>query len=87
MIELSRTQDEECGDGVTSVIILAGETLGQSLPQLECNIHLVVIISVFNKALQSALSIINSISIPIDTSNDAAMLSLFKTSIGNKFVV
>ena len=27
MIEISRTQDEECGDGTTSVIILAGEVL------------------------------------------------------------
>ncbi|RAL67951.1 hypothetical protein DID88_008675 [Monilinia fructigena] len=32
MIELSRTQDEEVGDGTTSVIILAGEMLAQSLP-------------------------------------------------------
>lgn len=27
MIELSRTQDEEVGDGTTSVIVLAGEML------------------------------------------------------------
>jgi T-complex protein 1 subunit gamma len=27
MIQLSRTQDEEVGDGTTSVIILAGELL------------------------------------------------------------
>ena len=27
MIELSRAQDEEAGDGTTSVIILAGEML------------------------------------------------------------
>jgi chaperonin GroEL (HSP60 family) len=35
MIELSRTQDEEVGDGTTSVIILAGEVLGSSLVFLE----------------------------------------------------
>ncbi|KAH9962602.1 TCP-1/cpn60 chaperonin family-domain-containing protein [Russula dissimulans] len=49
-IDLSRMQDEECGDGTTSVIILA-----QSLSQLERNIHPVVIISAHNKALQTAL--------------------------------
>ncbi|CAL1708423.1 unnamed protein product [Somion occarium] len=86
MIELSRTQDEECGDGTTSVIILAGEILAQSLAQLERDIHPVVIISAYNKALKEALEIINRISIPIDTSNDAEMLSLIKTSIGTKFV-
>ncbi|THU95522.1 T-complex protein 1 [Dendrothele bispora CBS 962.96] len=87
MIELSRTQDEECGDGTTSVIILAGEILAQSLSQLERDIHPVVIISAYNKALKESLEIIKRISIPIDTSNDEEMLSLIKTSIGTKFVV
>ncbi|KAH7907992.1 chaperonin Cpn60/TCP-1 family [Hygrophoropsis aurantiaca] len=86
MIELSRTQDEECGDGTTSVIILAGEILAQSLSQLNRDIHPVVIISAYNKALTHALEIIDSISIPIDTSNDDEMTSLIKTSIGTKFV-
>ncbi|THG98886.1 hypothetical protein EW026_g3360 [Hermanssonia centrifuga] len=86
MIELSRTQDEECGDGTTSVIILAGEILAQSLAQLERDIHPVVIISAYNKALKEALEIVKKISIPIDTSNDDDMLSLIKTSIGTKFV-
>ncbi|EPQ59945.1 T-complex protein 1 [Gloeophyllum trabeum ATCC 11539] len=87
MIELSRTQDEECGDGTTSVIILAGEILAQSLAQLERDIHPVVIISAYNKALKEALDIVQRISIPIDTSDDAQMLSLIKSSIGTKFVV
>ena len=39
MIELSRTQDEEVGDGTTSVIILAGEVLAHSLPLLERGLH------------------------------------------------
>lgn len=87
MIDLSRTQDDEVGDGTTSVIILAGEILSQSLPLLERNIHPVVIISAFNKALKEALDIVNSISIPIDTNDDKAMLSLIKTSVGTKFVM
>eukprot|EP01137_Pigoraptor_chileana_P019537 Opistho-2@80700 len=35
MIEISRTQDEEVGDGTTSVIILAGEMLTVAEPFLE----------------------------------------------------
>ncbi|KAG6850257.1 T-complex protein 1 subunit gamma [Arthromyces matolae] len=87
MIELSRTQDEECGDGTTSVIILAGEILAQSLSQLERDIHPVVIISAYNKALKEALEIVQRISIPINVNDDEEMLSLIKTSIGTKFVV
>ncbi|KAH9995079.1 T-complex protein 1 [Russula vinacea] len=72
MIELSRTQDEECGDGTTSVIVLAGEILAQSLSQLERDIHPVIV---------------SRISVPIDTSDDVQMLALIKSSIGTKFVI
>ena len=68
-------------------ISLAGEILAQSLSQLERDIHPVVIISAYNKALKEALEIIKRISIPIDVNDDAQMLSLIKTSIGTKFVV
>ena len=43
MIELSRAQEEEVGDGTTSVIILAGEYLVLSEPLLERQMHPTVI--------------------------------------------
>ncbi|KAJ0125141.1 hypothetical protein N8I77_006121 [Diaporthe amygdali] len=86
MIELSRTQDEEVGDGTTTVIILAGEILAQAMPQLERNIHPVVIISAFKRALSDALQIIEEISLPIDINDDKAMYGLISSSIGTKFV-
>ncbi|EIW73266.1 T-complex protein 1 subunit gamma [Tremella mesenterica] len=85
MIELSRTQDEEVGDGTTSVIILAGEILAHSMPLLERNIHPVVIIRAFKSALNDALETIAKISIPVDISSESEMLALIKTSIGTKF--
>ncbi|KAF4635595.1 hypothetical protein G7Y89_g2507 [Cudoniella acicularis] len=86
MIELSRTQDEEVGDGTTTVIILAGEILAQALPQLERNIHPVVIISAFKRALKDALKIVDEISLPVDIDDDQAMYQLISSSIGTKFV-
>ncbi|MCJ1275235.1 T-complex protein 1 subunit gamma [Puttea exsequens] len=86
MIELSRTQDEEVGDGTTTVIILAGEILAQALPQLERNIHPVVIISAFKRALADALDIIEEISRPVSIEDDRAMYELISSSIGTKFV-
>ncbi|KUL90437.1 hypothetical protein ZTR_00092 [Talaromyces verruculosus] len=86
MIELSRTQDEEVGDGTTTVIILAGEMLAQALPQLERNIHPVQIISAYKRALNDALQIVEDISMPVDIDNDKAMYSLIQSSIGTKFV-
>jgi T-complex protein 1 subunit gamma len=86
MIELSRTQDEEVGDGTTTVIILAGEMLARALPQLERNIHPVIIIQAFKHALADALKIIDDISIPVNIDDDEAMYQLIKASIGTKFV-
>lgn len=86
MIELSRTQDEEVGDGTTTVIILAGEILAQTFPYIEKNLHPVVIIQALKQALADALEIIHSVSVPVDTENDEAMIKLIKASIGTKYV-
>ena len=87
MIELSRTQDEEVGDGTTSVIILAGEILAQCAPYLiEKNIHPVIIIQSLKKALADALEIIKEVSRPVDIHNREAMKNLIKASIGTKYV-
>lgn len=51
MIELSRAQDEEVGDGTTSVIILAGEMLINAEPFVRANIHPTVIVRGYNYAL------------------------------------
>ncbi|KAG7858603.1 hypothetical protein KL939_002725 [Ogataea angusta] len=86
MIELSRTQDEEVGDGTTSVIILAGEILAQTFPYIEKNIHPVVIIQALKQALKDALEIIHETSIPVNLENEAAMVKLISAAIGTKYV-
>lgn len=87
MIELSRTQDEEVGDGTTTVIILAGEILAQAYPYIEKNnIHPVIIIQALKQALSDALEIIHDVSTPVDVENDAAMIKLIKASIGTKYI-
>lgn len=65
---------------------VAGEILAQALPQLERNIHPVIIISAFKRALKDALEIVDEISLPIDINDDKAMAQLISSSIGTKFV-
>ncbi|KAF5375622.1 hypothetical protein D9757_008521 [Collybiopsis confluens] len=87
ILELSRTQDEECGDGTTSVIVLAASILAGSLVHLERAIHPVVIISAYSKALREALEIVDKISKTVDTNDDDVMLKVIKSSLGTKFVI
>jgi T-complex protein 1 subunit gamma len=60
--------------------------LAQALPQLERNIHPVVIISAFKRALADALNIIEEISIPVNLDDNKQMYKLIESSIGTKFV-
>lgn len=86
MIELSRTQDEEVGDGTTSVIILAGEVLNAALPFLEKEMHPTVIIAAFKNALDDALKVIEDVSVKVDSNNRKEMLDVIKASLGTKMV-
>ncbi len=57
MIQLSRTQDEEVGDGTTSVIILAGELLQSAEPLLERHLHPPVLVRGYTRALEDAIKV------------------------------
>jgi T-complex protein 1 subunit gamma len=86
MIELSRAQDEEVGDGTTSVIILAGEMLGVAEPLLDKKLHPTLIVSGYMKALEDALEIMKEIAYQVDTSSQEAMREVVKGAIDTKFV-
>ena len=59
--------------------VKAGEMLAQALPQLERNIHPVVIISAFKRALADALALVEEVSVPVDIDDDKAMYSLIES--------
>mmetsp|Transcript_45497 Transcript_45497/g.114559 ORF Transcript_45497/g.114559 Transcript_45497/m.114559 type:complete len:562 (+) Transcript_45497:101-1786(+) len=86
MIELSRAQDEEVGDGTTSVIILAGEMLGVAEPLLEKKLHPTLIVSGYMQAMDDALAIMKEIATPIDTNNPEAVREIVRGCIDTKFV-
>jgi T-complex protein 1 subunit gamma len=63
MIELARAQDEEVGDGTTSVIILAGEFLSAVEGFLEREIHPTVLVSAYFKALEEIIKITETLGV------------------------
>ncbi|AED93554.1 T-complex protein 1 subunit gamma [Arabidopsis thaliana] len=85
MIELSRTQDEEVGDGTTSVIVLAGEMLHVAEAFLEKNYHPTVICRAYIKALEDSIAVLDKIAMSIDINDRSQVLGLVKSCIGTKF--
>merc|ERR1719382_199755 len=73
MIELSRAQDEEVGDGTTSVIILSGEMLSVAEPLLEKKLHPTLIVSGYMQALDDALKELKDIAYQIDLTKPEAI--------------
>jgi len=85
MIELSRAQDEEVGDGTTSVIVLTGEMLQVAEPLLQQHIHPTVICRGYARALNEALKACAAVAKPIALDDEPALLNLVQSCIGTKF--
>ncbi|KAK5648749.1 hypothetical protein RI129_003641 [Pyrocoelia pectoralis] len=87
MIEIARTQDEEVGDGTTSVIVLAGEMLATAEQFLEQQIHPTVIIRQYRQALEDMVTLLEGpLSIPIDRNDKASITNVIKSCVGTKFI-
>lgn len=85
MIELSRAQDEEVGDGTTSVIILAGEVICAVEAFLEKDVHPTVIVQAYFQALDHIVEITKKIGKPISMESNEDLTKIVQSSIGTKF--
>lgn len=85
MVEIARTQDEEVGDGTTSVIILTGQILAEVEKHLD-TVHPVIVIQGLKKALDDILKLIPDLSKPIDLKNREEVVRLVKACLGTKFL-
>ncbi len=85
VIELARVQDEEVGDGTTSVIILTGELMIAAQPFMEMNIHPTVVVSAYHKAMEFAKRALEDIAKPLNTDNDEDVFQALQACIGTKF--
>lgn len=86
-IEIARTQDEEVGDGTTSVVVLAGEILGVAEQFLEQKIHPTVIIRAYRQALEDMLDILdNEYSMSLSMDDETKLIEVIQSCVGTKFI-
>ncbi|MHA1985250.1 MAG: thermosome subunit beta [Promethearchaeota archaeon] len=86
MVEVSKTQDSEVGDGTTTSVILAGELLKRAKKLLEQKIHPTVITEGFRKASDKAIEILNSISIKSGIDDEEGLKNSAMTCMSSKIV-
>ena len=86
LVEISKTTDNEVGDGTTSAVILAGALLSQAESLVDSDVHPTIIVDGYRKAARKAKEYLEEIAETI-TANDKTILNkIAKTSMQTKLV-
>merc|ERR1712054_541995 len=85
LVELSRAQDTEAGDGTTTVVVIAGSLLN-SAKALLTKLHPNVISRSFRMAADKAVEILEGMSLPIDLADRGTMIKNAATSLNSKII-
>jgi len=86
LVELSKAQDVEAGDGTTSVVVIAGGLLSAAQKLLDKGIHPTTISEAFQRAALKAGEILASMSKPVDLEDRELLIKSATTSLSSKVV-
>eukprot|EP01068_Selenidium_serpulae_P014529 Selendium_serpulae@DN6107_c1_g1_i1.p1 len=88
LVELSKSQDAEIGDGTTGVVILAGALLEQAYRLLGKGLHPLNIADGFEKACATAIKRVKEIAVKVDITKDEndILKKTAATALGSKVV-
>jgi thermosome len=86
LVEIAKAQDEEVGDGTTTVVVLTGELLKKAEELMAKNIHPTVIIDGYGKALEFCQKELEKLSLPVSLQDEELLKLIAKTSMHAKVV-
>ncbi len=86
LVEVAKTQDEECGDGTTTAVVLAGELLKRSEELIEQNIHPTIIASGYRMAAAKAVELLEKKAEPVDPDDLQTLKKIAMTAMISKQV-
>jgi len=86
MVEISKTVDNEVGDGTTSSVVFAGSLLAKAEELLDKDVHATVIIDGYQAAADKALSLLAELAKSVDPEEKEILLKIAKTSMESKLV-
>ena len=84
LVEVSKTQDQEVGDGTTTAVVLAGELLAGSEALLDKDIHPNVIIEGYRDAAEKAQEVLDKIAVNIKPNDEERLKQIALTSLNTK---
>ncbi len=84
VIEAAKTQDEECHDGTTTAVVLAGEFLKRSEDLIEQNVHPTIITGGFRMAMDQAIDFLGKLADNVKPNDDAILRDIATTAMTGK---
>ncbi|MFQ6061072.1 MAG: thermosome subunit beta [Thermoplasmata archaeon] len=84
LVEVAKTQDEECGDGTTTAVILAGELLKKSEDMIEQNIHPTIIAGGYRMAADRARQIMERVAEKVTIKDTKKLHNIATTAMISK---
>ena len=86
LVEISKAQDIEVGDGTTSEVVIAGSLLESCELLLDRGIHPTTISEGFQLALGKSLDILKTITKPVELSDRESLKNCVNTALASKVV-
>jgi T-complex protein 1 subunit alpha len=87
LVELSNLQDQEVGDGTTSVVLLAAELLSRGNDLVKNHVHPTAIMNGYRLALQESVKFIKDhMLLKLDQLPKETLFNLATTSLSSKFI-
>src|SRR3989344_3302729 len=84
LVEVAKTQENEVGDGTTTVVVLAGELLKQAEKLIDDNVHPTVIARGYKLAAEKAQEILNEISENVTEKDEKILKQIAITAMTGK---
>lgn len=86
LVDLSKAQDVEAGDGTTTVVVIAGALLSAAQRLLERGIHPITVSDAFRRAADKAIEVLADMSTPVSLADRDSLLKSAMTSLNSKVV-
>jgi len=86
IVEISKTVDNEVGDGTTSSVVFGGALLARAEDLLKKDVHSSTIIEGFQAASEKVLEIYSQLSKKVEPDDKASLLKIASTSMQSKLI-
>ncbi|MEA3457260.1 MAG: thermosome subunit beta [Candidatus Thermoplasmatota archaeon] len=84
IVEVAKSQDEECGDGTTTAVVLTGELLKHAGDLLEQNIHPTVVCGGYKLAADKAIETLSKMAMTVKPDDKKTLIDIAITSMASK---